>query len=171
MPYAPEQDQDRKFLDMAVANSRRSLEEGSSKKPFGAVVVMGGDVVGVGSNSVVESCDATAHAEVNALRDAGQRLGTYLLEGATLYSSCEPCPMCLTACYWAGISRLVYAADRHDAARNGHPDLQFYRELALPNRERRLLDEVPVEGEVRSDAVGVLAAWAAEQPEPVEPKL
>ncbi|MEV7197705.1 nucleoside deaminase [Streptomyces sp. NPDC093510] len=170
MPYAPEQDHDRKFLEMAISNSRCSLEDGR-KKPFGAVVVAGGEVVGAGSNSVVESCDPTAHAEVIALRDAGRRLGTYLMEGATLYSSCEPCPMCLTACYWAGISRLVYAADRHDAALNGHPDLQFYRELALPNGERRLLDEVAVEGEPRSDAIGVLAAWAAAQPEPLEPKL
>ncbi|QES31481.1 nucleoside deaminase [Streptomyces venezuelae] len=158
-------------MEQAIAQSRRSLGPDTTKKPFGAVVVMDGEVVGVGSNCVVEDCDPTAHGEVMALRDAGRRLGTYLLEGATLYSSCEPCPMCLTACYWAGISRLVYAADRHDAARNGHPDLQFYRELALPNGERRMLDEVPVEGEVRSAAVGVLAAWADAQPEPVEPKL
>ncbi|WAL95720.1 nucleoside deaminase [Streptomyces sp. Je 1-369] len=170
LPYAPEQDHDRAFLDQAIAQSRRSLDPGT-KKPFGAVVVVGGEVVGVGSNCVVEDCDPTAHAEVVALRDAGRRLGTFLVEGGTLYSSCEPCPMCLTACYWAGISRLVYAADRHDAARNGHPDLQFYRELALPNGERRLLDEVPVEGDVRAAAVGVLAEWAAEQPGPVEPKL
>ncbi|MFD4631337.1 nucleoside deaminase [Streptomyces sp. NPDC058284] len=170
MPYAPEHDQDRTFLAQAIALSRHALDPGS-KKPFGAVVVMDGEVVGSGSNSVVESCDPTAHAEVMALRDAGRRLGNFLIEGGTLYSSCEPCPMCLTACYWAGISRLVYAADRHDAARNGHPDLQFYLELALPNGERQLLDEVAVEGEVRAAAVGVLAEWAAEQPGPVEPKL
>ncbi|MET7362541.1 nucleoside deaminase [Streptomyces sp. NPDC005562] len=171
MPYAPEHDYDRQFLDQAVAASRRSLDDGSVKKPFGALVVLGGEVVGFGVNSVVEACDPTAHAEVMALRDAGRRLGGYLMEGATLYSSCEPCPMCLTACYWAGISRLVYAADRYDAARHGHPDLQFYRELALPNAERRLVDEVAVEGTARSDAVGVLAAWADRQPGPTEPKL
>ncbi|MEU6992481.1 nucleoside deaminase [Streptomyces sp. NPDC046465] len=170
MPYAPEEDQDHKFLYQAIALSRQALAPGT-KKPFGAVVVMGGDVVGAGSNSVVESCDPTAHAEVMALRDAGRRLGTYLFEGGTLYSSCEPCPMCLTACYWAGISRLVYAATSQDAAAQGHEDLQFYRELALPNGERRLLDEVAVGGEARGAAVGVLEEWADAQPGPVEPKL
>ncbi|MFK4064897.1 nucleoside deaminase [Streptomyces sp. NPDC029674] len=171
MPYAPEQDHDRTFLEMAVANSRCSLEDGSTKKPFGAVVVRGGEVVGSGSNSVVEACDPTAHAEVVALRDAGRRLGTYLLDDCTLYSSSEPCPMCLVACYWAGIPRLVYGANSRDAAVHGHEDLQFYRELALPNAERRLLDEVPVGGETRAAAVRVLAAWADAQPEPVEAKL
>ncbi|MGW0536671.1 nucleoside deaminase [Streptomyces sp. NPDC003032] len=171
MPYAPENDQDRKFLELAIANSRRALEDGSTKKPFGAVVVMGGEVVGTGSNSVVEACDPTAHAEVIALRDAGRRLGTYLMEDCTLYSSSEPCPMCLVACYWAGIPRLVYGGTSRDAAVNGHEDLRFYRELALPNAERRMLDEVPVDGAPRSAAVDVLAAWAAAQPYPVEPQL
>ncbi|MEV0252781.1 nucleoside deaminase [Streptomyces sp. NPDC050732] len=171
MPYAPENDQDRKFLDLAIANSRRSLEDGSTKKPFGAVVVRGGEVVGSGSNSVVEACDPTAHAEVVALRDAGRRLGTYLLDDCTLYSSSEPCPMCLVACYWAGIPRLVYGAGSRDAAVHGHEDLRFYRELALPNAERRMLDEVPVGGAARDAAVDVLAAWAEAQPGPVEPKL
>ncbi|WP_051820291.1 nucleoside deaminase [Streptomyces sp. NRRL S-920] len=171
MPYAPENAQDRKFLDLAIAHSRRSLTDGSTKKPFGAVVVVDGDVVGEGANSVVEACDPTAHAEVVALRDAGRRLGTYLMENGTLYSSSEPCPMCLVACYWAGIPRLVYGATSHDAAVNGHEDLRFYRELALPNAERRMLDEVAVDGAPRSAAVDVLAAWAAAQPGPVEPKF
>ncbi|CAM5379453.1 tRNA-specific adenosine deaminase [Streptomyces alboniger] len=171
MPYAPEHDQDRPFLDRAIANSRRSLRPGSSAKPFGAVVVVGGEVVGDGVNSVVEMNDPTAHAEVMALRDAGRRLGRYSMEDATLYASSEPCPMCLVACYWAGVTRLVYGATSRDTALNGHEDLQFYRQVALPNGRRQLLDEVPVDGAPRSAAVDVLAEWAAARPGPVEPKL
>ena len=170
MPYAPEQDQDRKFLDLAIENSRRSLAPGSTAKPFGAVVVVGGEVVGDGVNSVVAANDPTAHAEVMALREAGRRLGRYSMGDAVLYSSSEPCPMCLVACYWAGIPRVVYGATSRDAAANGHEDLRFYRELALPNAERRMLDEVAVEGTPRSEAVDILARWAAARPGPVEPK-
>ncbi|MFF8640282.1 nucleoside deaminase [Streptomyces sp. NPDC015345] len=170
MPYTPETDQDRKFLDHAIANSRRALEDGG-KKPFGAVLVVDGDVVGDGTNSVVELNDPTAHAEVMALRDAGRRLGRYSFGDGVLYASSEPCPMCLVACYWAGIPRVVYGATTRDAALNGHEDLQFYRDVALPNAERRLVDEVPVDGAPRSAAVDVLAAWAAARPGPMEPKL
>ncbi|MFI2613350.1 nucleoside deaminase [Streptomyces sp. NPDC018584] len=170
MPYAPENDQDRTFLDHAIANSRRALEDGG-KKPFGAVLVVGGEVVGDGVNSVVEMSDPTAHAEVMALRDAGRRLGRFSFADGVLYASSEPCPMCLVACYWAGIPRVVYGATTRDAALNGHEDLQFYRDVALPNAERRLVDEVPVDGAPRSAAVDVLAAWAAAQPGPMEPKL
>ncbi|WP_206302723.1 nucleoside deaminase [Streptomyces sp. WAC 01529] len=170
MPYAPEDEQDRRYLEMAVANSRRALED-PGKKPFGAVLVVGGEVVGDGTNAVVELNDPTAHAEVMALRDAGRRLGRYSFGNAVLYASSEPCPMCLVACYWAGVPRVVYGATSRDAAVNGHEDLQFYRDVALPNAERRLVDEVPVDGAPRSAAVDVLAAWAAAQPQPVEPKL
>ncbi|MGV9878307.1 nucleoside deaminase [Streptomyces sp. NPDC003006] len=170
MPYAPENEQDRKFLEQAIATSRHALED-EGKTPFGALVVVDGEVVGTGTSSVVELYDPTAHAEVMALRDAGQGLGRHLMEDGVMYSSSEPCPMCLTACYWARIPRLVYAANSHDVAVNGFEDLQFYRELALPNGERRLVAEVPVEGELRSSAAGALAEWAASLPFPVEPKL
>jgi tRNA(Arg) A34 adenosine deaminase TadA len=170
LPYAPQTPHDRKFLDHAIANSRRALEDGG-KKPFGAVLVVDGDVVGDGTNSVVELNDPTAHAEVMALRDAGRRLGRYSFGDGVLYASSEPCPMCLVACYWAGIPRVVYGATTRDAALNGHEDLQFYRDVALPNAERRLVDEVPVDGAPRSAAVDVLAAWAAARPGPMEPKL
>ncbi|QUI31927.1 nucleoside deaminase [Streptomyces alfalfae] len=171
MPHAPEHPQDREFLDLAIENSRRSLLLGSTAKPFGAVVVVGGEVVGEGVNSVVAMNDPTAHAEVMALRDAGRRLGRISMGDAVLYASSEPCPMCLVACYWAGIPRVVYGATTRDAAANGHEDLRFYRDIALPSAERRMLDEVAVEGASRSAAVEVLAAWAAAQPGPVEPKL
>ncbi|WP_447037695.1 nucleoside deaminase [Streptomyces sp. DSM 118878] len=171
MSYAPENDQDREFLGLAIANSRRSLRPGSTAKPFGAVVVVGGEVVGDGVNSVVAANDPTAHAEVMALREAGRRLGRYSLGDAVLYSSSEPCPMCLVACYWAGVPRVVYGATSRDAAVHGHEDLRFYRDVALPNAARRMVDEVAVEGVPRSAAVEVLATWAAAQPGPLEPKL
>ncbi|MGW5861927.1 nucleoside deaminase [Streptomyces sp. NPDC055239] len=170
MPYAPETEQDRKFLEQAIAISRHSLQD-EGKTPFGAVVVVDGEVVGTGTSSVVELQDPTAHAEVMALRDAGKRLGRHLMEDAVMYASSEPCPMCLTACYWARIPRLVYAATSHDVAANGFEDLRFYRELALPNAERRLLAEVAVQGDLRSTAAGSLAEWSAALPFPVEPKL
>ncbi|WP_447037694.1 nucleoside deaminase [Streptomyces sp. DSM 118878] len=169
MPYAPENEQDRKFLEQAIAISRHALED-EGKTPFGAVIVVGGQVVGTGTSSVVELHDPTAHAEVMALRDAGHNLGRHLMEDGVMYSSSEPCPMCLTACYWARVPRLVYAANSHDVAVNGFEDLQFYRELALPNAERHLMAEVAVEGDLRSTAAGALGEWSAALPFPVEPK-
>src|SRR5258708_28590144 len=97
------------FLDQAIAIAAQArLEDGLT--PFGAVVTVDGTVVGVGRSSVVLLRDATAHAEVKALREAGRRLDNHLVERGTMYSSSEPCPLCLAACYWAGIERLVYAA-------------------------------------------------------------
>ncbi|KUF17432.1 nucleoside deaminase [Streptomyces silvensis] len=170
MPYAPESEKDRKFLEQAIAISRHALDD-EGKTPFGALVVVNGQIEGTGTSSVVELRDPTAHAEIMALRDAGRSLGSHLMEGAVMYASSEPCPMCLTACYWARISRLVYAATSQDVAANGFEDLQYYRELALPNGGRRLLAEVAVEGELRSQAAGALSEWAAALPFPVEPKL
>jgi tRNA(Arg) A34 adenosine deaminase TadA len=106
-----------------------------------------------------------------ALRAAGTKLDRHIMEDAVLYSSSEPCPMCLTACYWARIPRLVYAATSHDVAINGFEDLQFYRELTLPNAERTLLKETAVGGEARTTAASSLGSWADKLPSPVEPKL
>jgi tRNA(Arg) A34 adenosine deaminase TadA len=170
VPYAPASAQDQAFLTQAIELSRRSLED-EGKTPFGALVVIGGEVVGTGTSSVVELHDPTAHAEVMALRAAGGRLGRHLMEDAVMYSSSEPCPMCLTACYWARIPRLVYAATSHDVAVNGFEDLQYYRQLALPNAERTLLEETAVGGETQEVAVTALASWADKLPFPVEPKL
>ncbi|MEV8566726.1 nucleoside deaminase [Streptomyces sp. NPDC051322] len=170
MPYAQENSADRAFLEQAIAISRHALED-EGKTPFGAIVVVGGEPVGTGTSSVVERNDPTAHAEVMALRSAGESLGRHLMEDGVMYSSSEPCPMCLVACYWARIPRLVYAANSHDVGTNGFEDLQFYRELALPNKERTLLSEVPVEGELRDKAAGALGEWAAQLPFTVVPKL
>lgn len=170
MPYAQENAQDRAFLEQAIAVSRHALED-DGKTPFGAIVVVDGKPVGTGTSSVVERNDPTAHAEVMALRSAGESLGRHLMEDGVMYSSSEPCPMCLVACYWARIPRLVYAANSHDVGTNGFEDLQFYRELTLPNKDRTLLAEVPVEGDLRESAAGALAEWAAQLPFTVVPKL
>ncbi|GAA3371914.1 nucleoside deaminase [Streptomyces sannanensis] len=168
-PCSPENSHDRTFLEQAVSISRHALED-EGKTPFGALVVIDGEVVGTGTSSVVELRDPTAHAEVMALRAAGQKLGRNLMEDAVMYSSIEPCPMCLTACYRARIPRLVYAANSRDAAVNGFEDLQFYREPALPNAERGLPAEVAVEADLQERAAGALAEWATQLPFPVEPK-
>ena len=101
--------------------------------PFGAVIVKDGKVVAEASNTVTVDNDPTAHAEVNAIRKACAALGTFDLSGCELYTSCEPCPMCLAACYWAHIDRVYYAADREDAAAAGFDDSDIYREVALPS--------------------------------------
>ncbi|MGW0731638.1 nucleoside deaminase [Streptomyces sp. NPDC002851] len=170
MPYVPETPEDHAFLEQAIEISRHALED-EGKTPFGALVVIDGKVVGTGTSSVVELRDPTAHAEVMALRDAGKTLDRHLMEDAVMYSSSEPCPMCLVACYWARIPRLVYAATNHDVALNGFEDLQFYRQLTLPNAERVLLDETAASGESRQVAAAALANWAEKLPFPVEPKL
>jgi guanine deaminase len=170
VPYVPETDQDHAFLTQAIELSRHALED-EGKTPFGALVVIGGEIVGTGTSSVVELHDPTAHAEVMALRAAGAKLGRHLMEDAVMYASSEPCPMCLTACYWARIPRLVYAATSHDVAANGFEDLQFYRQLALPNAERTLVAETAAGGETQEVAAAALSSWADKLPFPVEPKL
>ena len=116
--------------------------------PFGAVIVKDGKVVAEGSNTVTVDNDPTAHAEVNAIRRACAVLGTFDLSGCELYTSCEPCPMCLAACYWAHISRVCYAAGRDDAAAAGFDDDMIYVEVAKPLGERKLpfIQLLPEEG-------------------------
>jgi len=107
-------------IDLATAN----VADGGG--PFGAVVAAGGAVVGAGANRVTASLDPTAHGEIVAMRDACLRTRDFSLAGATLYTSCEPCPMCLSAALWARVDRVVYAADRHDAAAAGFDDAAFH---------------------------------------------
>ena len=123
--------------------------------PFGAVVVRGGVVVGRGHNRVIAHNDPTAHAEMEAIRDACRTLGTFHLEGCTLYTSCEPCPMCLAAIYWSRIDAVYYACTRADAAAVGFDDAHFYAELALPDAERSL-KLYPV---LRKDALPLMRRW------------
>lgn len=145
---------DTRYLDEAIELARASLDDDRGG-PFGAVVVRDGRVLGRGRNRVLGDGDPTAHAEVVAIRDAARRQRTHDLAGATLYSSCEPCPMCLGALYWAGIQRVVYAADRHGAARTGFSDADLYEELCKPPSARRLTSvRIP-----RPEAEAVMAAW------------
>lgn len=124
---APEGDaaQAARWLGEAVDLAERNVAEGGG--PFGAVLVAGGVLLGTGVNRVTRDNDPTAHAEVLAIRAACRRRGDFKLPGATLYTSCEPCPLCLSAALWARVDRVEYAADRHDAARGGFDDLAFYR--------------------------------------------
>ncbi|MFG1949691.1 nucleoside deaminase [Micromonospora sp. NPDC048830] len=161
--------QDERFLTRAVEISRHALED-EGKTPFGAIVVISGEIVGEGTSSVIELRDPTAHAEVMALRDAGRNLGRHLFEDGVMYASSEPCPMCLMACYWARIPRLIFGASSYDVATYGFEDLQLYREAALPAERRSLREEV-AEGALRDQAVDVLRKWADMLPSPVVPKL
>jgi tRNA(Arg) A34 adenosine deaminase TadA len=111
---------------------------GGTAGPFGAVVVRAGEVVGRGWNRVVEEEDPTAHAEVLAIRDAAKRLGTHVLDDCIVYSSCEPCPMCLAAIYWARIPRVVFASRGEDAAEVGFDDTLIARELGLDWQDRSI---------------------------------
>lgn len=111
-------------VDLAVAN----VADGGG--PFGAVVVRDGVLLSTGQNRVTRDLDPTAHAEVQAIRAACAQVGDYSLAGCELYTSCEPCPLCVSACLWARLDRVVYAADRHDAARGGFDDREFYELFA-----------------------------------------
>ncbi|WP_121255021.1 nucleoside deaminase [Nocardioides ferulae] len=119
---------DEAWLTRACALAVENVAEGGG--PFGAVVVRDGRPLGAGQNRVTRDLDPTAHAEVVAIRDACRTLGAFALAGCTLYSSCEPCPMCVAAALWARLERIVFAADRYDAARGGFDDLAFYDLLA-----------------------------------------
>ena len=161
-------DDDQHFLAHAIEVSRRALED-EGKTPFGAIVVVDGKIVSEGTSSVIELRDPTAHAEVMALRNAGASLGRHLFEDGVMYASSEPCPMCLTACYWARIPRLIFGATSTDVATYGFEDLQLYREMAR-TPEQRFLREEAAGGATRDRAVNVLRQWADQLPAPVEPK-
>jgi len=162
-------DADRQFLAQAIDLSRHALED-QGKTPFGALLVVGEEVVASGTSSVVELHDPTAHAEVMALRNAGIRLQRHLFPDGTMYASSEPCPMCLVACYWARLPRLVYGASSHDVGTFGFEDLQLYRELTYPPASRTLREN-GAEGELRRRAAAVLQEWADSLPISVVPKL
>ena len=125
--------------------------------PFGALVVRAGRVIGSGCNRVLRDNDPTAHAEVVAIRRACAALESFRLEGCELYTTCEPCPMCLGAIYWSRIERVVYACDRSDAARAGFDDAFFYAELERPIDARKLRFEQVM----RDEALSTFRAWLA----------
>ncbi len=147
---------DEEFMRQAIALSRRGMAGGAGG-PFGAVVVMDGVVVGEGWNQVTSTRDPTAHAEVVAIRRACAALGRFDLRGATLYTSCEPCPMCLAASYWARLDRVLYANGREDAAAIGFDDEWLYREVATPIEARSL----PMRRLLAAEALEVFRDWDA----------
>ena len=123
--------------------------------PFGAVIVKDGKVVAEGFNRVTSDNDPTAHAEVTAIRAACAALGSFSLEGCDIYTSCEPCPMCLAAIYWARLGRIFYANTREDAARIGFDDDRIYREIALPPDRR----SVPMTRMLAEPAAEAFREW------------
>ncbi len=128
---------DEKFMHEAINLSIENIDKGGG--PFGAVIVKDGKVVATGANGVTLNNDPTAHAEVTAIRNACQKLNTFDLSGCEIYSSCEPCPMCLSAIYWARIDILYYGNTKQDAADIGFDDSFIYEELDLKPDERRLI--------------------------------
>jgi len=140
----------REALRLAAENSASGVNG-----PFGAVVVREGAVVGRGWNRVVEDADPTAHAEILAIRDAARELGTHVLADCVLYASCQPCPMCMAAVYWARIGRVIYAAGAEDAAQAGFDDSAIAGDLARPLGEREV-EEVQA---LREEGREVLRAW------------
>ena len=126
---------DEQWMQEAIDSGREGVQKREGG-PFGACVVQDGKVVGVGHNTVLKDRDPTCHAEMNAIRAACDHLGTHLLNGCTLYTTAEPCPMCLSAIYWARIDRVVVGVDRECAARYGFDDAEFYRQVSLPVDQR-----------------------------------
>ena len=129
-------DKDLAFLKQASDASLASVERGGG--PFGAVVVRGDEVITVASNSVTIDNDPTAHAEVNAIRSACKKLGTFKLDGCYIYSSCEPCPMCLSALYWAGVDRIYYGNTKEDADAIDFSDKFIYEEFEKAKEDRSI---------------------------------
>jgi len=125
------------FIEQAVELAVANVKSGNGG-PFGALVVRNGEIVGRGANSVTTSNDPTAHAEVNAIRDACKNLNTYQLDDCVVYTSCEPCPMCLGAIYWARPKAIYYAADQNDAANAGFDDSFIYKEIELQSEKRSI---------------------------------
>jgi tRNA(Arg) A34 adenosine deaminase TadA len=142
------------FMLRAIELSQLGMESGQGG-PFGCVIVKDGKIVGEGSNAVTSSNDPTAHAEVVAIRDACKNLNTFQLDGCILYTSCEPCPMCLGAIYWARPEKVFYANTREDAAAIGFDDDFIYQEINL-NFEQRKIPFAQLE---RESSLKVFNAW------------
>jgi guanine deaminase len=126
----------RAFLTRAIQIAEKGIEDGCG--PFGAVITKDGEILAEAVNRVITDSDPTAHAEVVAIREAASVLRSHDLNGCILYCSCEPCPMCLGAIYWAGIKQVVYACDRNDAAAAGFSDKYIYNEILLEPAERKI---------------------------------
>lgn len=145
------------FMRKAIELSLENIKNGGG--PFGAVIVKDGEIIATGVNRVTASCDPTAHAEVSAIREAAKRLGTFNLSGCEIYTSCEPCPMCLGAIYWARLDKMYYANTKTDAKNIGFDDSFIYDELELKPADR----ELPSETLLHSEAIKAFEAWASKE--------
>ena len=141
------------LMRKAIALSCESVKRGGG--PFGAVIVRNGEIVAEGSNSVTLRNDPTAHAEVSAIRVACERLGRFKLEDCEIYTSCEPCPMCLSAIYWAGIRKIYFANNRGDAAEIGFDDSFIYDQIPLAPDKRT----IPSVEMLRGEALSAFCLW------------
>ena len=148
------EDNKARFMREAIQLAVESARNGGG--PFGAVVVRDGEIIARGSNRVTDSHDPTAHAEIVAIREACRTLGTHQLTGCEIYASSEPCPMCLSAMYWARPDRFFYAASWADAAAAGFDDKFISEELALPEHERA----IPVSQILKEESLAPFEAWA-----------
>lgn len=146
------------FMRAAAALAEKNVADGTGG-PFGAVIVRDGEIIGEGTNRVTSSNDPTAHAEVVAIRQACERLGTYSLEGCEVYTSCEPCPMCLSAIYWARLDRIFYGNTKADAAEIDFDDDFLYTEIPKPIRERA----IPTEQMLHEETIKAFEAWAVSE--------
>lgn len=149
------QDPNPEFMREAIRLSIEKMQAGHGG-PFGAVIVKDGQIIARGFNQVTSTHDPTCHAEVDAIRKACALLGTFQLDGCDLYTSCEPCPMCLASAYWARMSRIVYANTRQDAAEIGFDDSLIYDEIPKPVSERL----IPMDHQPSLEAKAVFDAWA-----------
>ena len=146
--------EDQRLLQLSMDLAREHMLAGEGG-PFGAVIARNGDIIATGWNQVTSTNDPTAHAEMVAIREATRALSHFSLEGCTVYASCEPCPMCLAACYWARVDRILFAATRHDAAAAGFDDEFIYRELRLPLGERSLT----MQQQLAAEGAAVFREW------------
>ena len=147
----------KEFMRMAIAEADANIERGGG--PFGAVIVKNGEVIARAGNSVTLDNDPTAHAEVNCIRQACRKLGNFDLSGCTIYTSCEPCPMCLASIYWARIGHIYYGNTRRDAGDINFADDFIYDELSKPMEERA----IPITPLLRDEAIHTFQAWTAKE--------
>lgn len=152
-----QEEQKQRFMRKAIALSTESVAQGGG--PFGAVIVRDGRILATGTNRVVPGCDPTAHAEVTAIREAARKLGSFDLSGCEIYTSCEPCPMCLGAIYWARIERMYYGNDKQDAGKIGFDDSFIYDEMRLDRSARKL----PSQQLLRDEAFRAFEQWEAKE--------
>jgi guanine deaminase len=145
---------DAKFMRIAIALSIENARSGRGG-PFGAVITRGEEIIATGVNQVTSANDPTAHAEIVAIRAACQKLSGFQLSGCDLYTSCEPCPMCLGAIYWARPDQVYYASSREDAARAGFDDEFIYSQIALPVNQRK----IPMRQVLQQEAEAAFRAW------------